>query len=176
MAARDLVTPPEWREHVAGWLVLWGVPHLEQRLTISISTRLQTSLARCLLDRSEIRIAAFVADAPRSLLREVLCHETAHAAVRELYGRWVKPHGGEWRELMHAAGFAPHVRLPNPRTVTITGHSRRRVLWEHRCPVCQVHRLAGRPVYQWRCADCREAGLSGELIVQRAITRLGSAS
>ncbi len=40
-------------------------------------------------------------------------------------------------------------------------------MWEHQCPVCRLRRLARRPVPQWRCAACREAGLEGELVVTR---------
>lgn len=164
-----------WRDDVADWLELWGIPQLEQRLTFAVSTRLRTSLARCLLDRSEIRIASFLLDAPQVLVREVLCHEAAHAAVVALHGRRVQPHGGEWRELMRAAGFEPRARLPQESLVWPARSSRARVLWEHRCPVCQARRLAGRPVRQWRCAVCRSAGLPGRLLIQRAIAEQRSA-
>jgi ribosomal protein L37AE/L43A len=31
----------------------------------------------------------------------------------------------------------------------------------HRCPVCHSVRRAKRPVQQWRCRSCHEAGLNG---------------
>jgi len=164
-----------WRESIATWLALWGVPQLEQHLTISVSTRLRTSLARCFLGPSEIRIASFLVAAPEPLVREVLCHEAAHAAAVALHGRWIRPHGVEWRGLMSVAGFAPRARLPEGSLALPVRASRSRVLWEHRCPVCQASRLAGRPVRQWRCAACCEVGLPGRLLIQRATRTTGSA-
>jgi predicted SprT family Zn-dependent metalloprotease len=163
-----------WRESVATWLTLWGVPELERHLTISVSTRLRTSLARCFLARSEIRIASFLVAAPEPLVREVLCHEAAHAAVVALHGRRVRPHGVEWRGLMSVAGFEPRARLREDSLALPIRSRRARVLWEHRCPVCQARRLAGRPVKQWRCAACCEVGLPGRLLIQRATSSIGS--
>jgi predicted SprT family Zn-dependent metalloprotease len=122
-----------------------------------------------------MRVAAFLLGAPDQLLHEVLCHEAAHAAVYELHGRGPKPHGLEWRKLMVAAGFEPRVRL---KVALLAGQPQRgapaRVLWEHRCPVCQVVRLAGRRVPEWRCAACQAAGLAGELVVTRVAASRGA--
>ena len=98
---------------LATWATLWSCPGLDQRITISFSTRLRSSLGRCTPARNDLRIAAFLLDAPESLLKEVLCHEAAHIAVYELYGRSAKAHGTEWRELMQLAGFKPRVRIPD---------------------------------------------------------------
>jgi hypothetical protein len=55
-----------------------------------------------------------IQSAPDGLLQEVLCHEMAHLATRELHGRNVRPHGPEWKALMTSAGFEPRTRLPSP--------------------------------------------------------------
>lgn len=177
MAPSDqLQASPEWYASVGGWLRLWGVSELERDLQIRVSTRLRTSVARCLLARPEIRLASFLVDAPQDLVLEVLCHEAAHAAVVALHGRRVRPHGAEWRGLMHSAGFRPRVRLPSDELAGLPRITRRaRVLWEHRCPVCQAHRFAGRPVRQWCCAACRAEGLRGRLHITRVSAAPGSA-
>jgi SprT protein len=97
----------------------------------------------------------------------VLCHELAHLAVHRLHGRSAKPHGPEWRALMQAAGYPPVTSLC--RVVTDQSADRRLSpsQFEHRCPVCQMVRLARRRVSAWRCANCVAAGLPGELIVTR---------
>lgn len=158
----------EWKSLLAGWAHTWGLPDLERRITIRVSSRLRTSLGRCVPARGEVRIASFLVDAPRSLLGEVLCHETAHAAVHLRHGGNRRPHGPEWRALMRAAGFEPRVQLPRDALATLPKHAQRaRRLWEHRCPVCHAAQFAGRPVRQWRCAPCRAAGLDGELVISR---------
>ena len=158
----------EWREVLAPWCRRWGVPGLQHRLRITVSRRLRMSLGRCDPVRGEVRIAAFLLDAPASLVREVLCHEAAHVAVAELHGRSARPHGREWRVLMRSAGFEPRVRLRVDGLVRLPRRARQaRATWEHHCPVCDLSRLARRPVPQWRCAACREAGLEGELVVTR---------
>lgn len=163
-----LSTQGEWRDVLAPWCRRWGVPGLERRLKITVSRRLRTSLGLYDPIRGEVRIASFLLDAPASLVREVLCHEAAHVAVAELHGRSVRPHGREWRALMRAAGFEPRVRLKVEGLDRLPGRVRRaRATWEHHCPVCRLRRRARRPVPQWRCADCRKAGLEGELVITR---------
>jgi len=150
------------------WAALWGVTGLEERLTITFSRRLRSSLGRCSPVNGEVRLAAFLLDSPRELLDEVVCHEAAHAAVYELHGRRVKPHGHEWKGLMQGAGYEPKARIKFadlPQAVRVT--TDRRMFWEHRCPVCQARRIARRPVRAWRCAACFTAGLDGVLIITR---------
>jgi predicted SprT family Zn-dependent metalloprotease len=168
-------TEREWRGMLAPWCARWGVPRLEARLEIELSPRFRTTLARCSPARRVIRVAAFLVEAPRPLLEEVLCHEAAHAAVAELHGRRLRPHGREWRELMRAAGFEPRVRLPPGDLEALPERAiPGRVTWEHRCPVCQRRRSAGRPVRQWRCVACWQAGLDGRLLITRVGARAGS--
>jgi len=92
------------------WLHLWDVPHLESKSRIEWSRRLARSLGRCYPDRRSIRISSYLESAPDGLLQEVLCHEMAHLAARELHGRKARPHGPEWKALMQKAGFAPRLR------------------------------------------------------------------
>ncbi len=80
------------------WLHLWDVPHLQSR--IEWSSRLTRSLGRCCPEKRLIRLASHRESAPDALLQEVLCHEMAHLAARELHGRNVRPRGPEWKALM----------------------------------------------------------------------------
>jgi SprT protein len=128
---------------------------------------MRTSLGLCAPKRRELRIARFVVDGPRDLLLEVLCHEAAHAAVYEIHGRRVRPHGREWRGLMKAAGYEPRARLPAGALDGRFGSVVSRVVWEHRCNVCQAQRQAGRPVREWRCVRCRASGREGSLTITR---------
>jgi ribosomal protein L37AE/L43A len=69
---------------------------------------------------------------------------------------------------MRAAGFEPRVRIPTGDVERLVGSAQqRRGVWEHRCPVCQMSRVAGRPVREWRCASCLRVGLEGGLIITR---------
>lgn len=147
---------------------LWEVPQLESEVSIRISTRFQSSLGSYRPAHGEIALAAWLLDAPDELLEEVLCHEAAHAAVNFVHGASAKPHGSEWRGFMSAAGVPARVRIPAselPRARQSVLAKRR--VWEHRCPVCQATRMAATRVTRWRCRRCREAGLSGELVIER---------
>ncbi len=156
-------------ESFDGWEL--GAPPSD--LKITVSTRLRVSLARCLPERPEIRLAAFLLEGPTALLREVLCHELAHLVTHTRFGKAVKPHGAEWRALMRQAGFEPRVRIPTGRRRSASANTKpasrkQPPLWAHRCPVCQMTRMAYRRVPQWRCASCLEDGLDGELVIERA--------
>lgn len=41
---------------------------------------------------------------PDDMINETVPHEIAHAAARWFYGSRIKPHGREWRAIMHAFG------------------------------------------------------------------------
>lgn len=151
---------------MAPWAEAWSVAGLEHRLNITFSSRFRTSLGRCAPRAGEIRLAAFLLTGPPAVLREALCHEVAHAAVYELHGIGVKPHGAEWRTLMMTAGFEPRARLPESLVPDVLPHrGQPKRLWEHRCPVCHASRMARRRVPRWRCAACRAAGLAGRLTI-----------
>jgi len=170
--------PDSLREKTRQWEEVWGVPGLMDALTIEFSSRFRTSLGLCRPAQGRIRLAVGLLDAEGpavgggSLLEEVLCHELAHVAVHRLHGREAKPHGPEWKRLVREAGFEPRLRIQNKEVHgTSQGPEGARTLprprWEHRCPVCQARRVAGRPVRQWRCVACRGAGLSGKLVITK---------
>jgi predicted SprT family Zn-dependent metalloprotease len=159
---------PELLAKAAEWCRRFGVPGLERRVTIEYSSRITSGLGRCYPQEKLIRLAAWVRDRSPEVLPEVLCHELAHLAVRELHGPR-RPHGREWRELVARAGFIPRARLPlqpplkpRPRRGRAAGY-----VYIHHCPVCHAARLARRAMRSWRCMSCREAGLSGELKIER---------
>jgi len=146
------------------WSRVWNVPHLERRVRIEFSQRFTSSIGRYDLRRNTIRLATWLLEHDPALLREVLCHEAAHAAAYEAHGRRCRPHGEEWKRLMRAAGFEPRVRLPERELpVTRTGRKRSPAAWIHRCPVCNEERATRRRMPGWRCMRCWEAGRSGEL-------------
>ena len=154
---------------MAGWCARWGLPGFERALTITFSRRFRSRLGRCTPASREIRLAAFLVDAPVALLAEVLCHEAAHAAVYELHGSGLKPHGSEWKRLMQQVGFEPRVRFPAALLSVDSVVQRRRAgrYWLHQCPVCHASRVAKTQVGRWRCASCVKAGLDGRLVVTR---------
>ena len=169
MARLHAPQPSTHRAQLQRWATLWHLPGLEDRVSVSFSHRFRSSLGRCAPGSGEIRLAAFLQKASPELLTEALCHEAAHAAVHELHGRGPKPHGLQWQTLMRAAGYEPRARIPSVLLdgLAPTPSRRARATWLHRCPVCQVVRIARRPVYQWRCAACIKAGLDGHLVIDR---------
>ena len=91
----------------ARWTRIWGVPELERRSSIEWSRRMTRSLGVCYPRRGTVRLAAYLQKAERPFVEEVLCHEMAHLAARELYGDRIRPHGREWKRLMEAAVMSP---------------------------------------------------------------------
>ena len=65
---------------------------------------------------------------------------------------------------MAVAGFEPVTRHL-PSMARRPARDAPRVLFEHRCPVCQFSRTARRKVSAWRCAECSTAGLDGQLVI-----------
>ena len=156
------------RNLLAHWAQLWRVPRLSSEVALRASTRFRRSLGSYRASRTEISLAAWLVDGPANLLEEVLCHEAAHAAVHLVHGQRVRPHGPEWRDFMARAGVPARARIPASEIPDFrrTGLAPARV-WEHRCPVCQATRFAKTRVTRWRCRPCREAGHSGELLIER---------
>ena len=165
------------RPHLRTWARLWRCRPLAS-VKCAVNPRLSVSLGRCRPAARAIELNQRLLSHAWRLRREVLCHEAAHFAARELHGPAAKPHGAEWRGLMALAGFKPRVAIrvapkgleacPNsgsdsrPSERTVRGHR-----YEHRCPVCQFARMARRPVGHWRCAACVDAGLEGVLLITR---------
>jgi predicted SprT family Zn-dependent metalloprotease len=158
---------PELREWLEKWAQTWSVPELPERCTVRFDRRLRRSLGRCLPERLELKLAQWLETGPEALLREVLCHEAAHAAVHLLHGAGVRPHGREWRALMRAAGFEPRTRLPQadlPAHLAV--QARAATPWQHLCPICHATRRARRPMPHWRCRTCLAARLDGRLVIR----------
>ena len=142
----------------------WGLRGFAESVRVEWGRGFRRSLGRVHLERRVVRLSPELAAAPTVVLLEVLCHEIAHLAVRDLHGSGCRPHGPEWMALVRAAGFEPRRRMPwaEPSPPSRSVAARRRP-YIHRCPVCQLQRIAWRPVRQWRCAACVGAGLSGRL-------------
>jgi predicted SprT family Zn-dependent metalloprotease len=142
----------------------WGLRGFAESVRVEWGRGFRRSLGRVHLERRLVRLSPELAVAPIAVLLEVLCHEIAHLAVRDLHGGRCRPHGPEWMALVRAAGFEPRRRMPwaapSPPSRRV---AKRRRQYIHRCPVCQLQRTAWRPVRQWRCAACVAAGLSGQL-------------
>lgn len=154
------------RRRIDRWCRIWGVPDLAKGVIVVRSKRLRITLARCHPMRRTIVLRDDLSIGDRDRLAEVLCHEFAHIAAYELYGSRAKAHGHEWQELVRLAGLKPQIRMKDPHTPkTITNRRRSALVYEHRCPVCQMMRMARRPVANWRCSECVIAGLGGALII-----------
>jgi predicted SprT family Zn-dependent metalloprotease len=150
---------------VQRWCSTWGVATLAGSVSIRTNARLRSSIARLVVAERRIELGPLFFSALVNH-REVLCHELAHFAAHVKYGRRIRPHGPEWRELVRAAGFKPRVRhpqIPLSRRAAAQRWTRR---YEHRCPVCQSVWYALRRMTTWRCAECAAAGLPGHLHIR----------
>jgi predicted SprT family Zn-dependent metalloprotease len=145
------------------WAQTWGVPNLAATVEIRFSDRLERSLGRCKPALGLVTLTAELETGDPAVLAEVLCHEVAHIAAYRLHGARAAAHGGEWQSLVRAAGFEPRVLARESTTPRARRQRQRR--YEHRCEVCQSVRYGGRPVPQWRCAECIAVGLEGPLTI-----------
>jgi predicted SprT family Zn-dependent metalloprotease len=153
---------------LASWARVWHLPGLENRIDVIFGPRLQRALGSCDAARGIIRLNPVFKTGSRHEILETLCHEAAHIAVFEAFGKHCRPHGEEWRQLVLAAGFEPKVVLRirgDNQTPRLRAPAQE--IYEHRCPICQLVRVAARPVRRWRCAACVEAGLDGGMIITK---------
>lgn len=144
---------------------VWTLPRLHLEVEVVFSPKLTRSLGRAIPSRGIVRLHVALARAPRRLLTEVLCHEAAHIVVFRRHGENKRPHGPEWAELVRQAGYKPSKSL----VVAASEHPNRQEntrRYEHLCPVCQIVRIAKRPMSRWRCQDCTDAGLEGTLQIR----------
>lgn len=155
-----------------------GYPlRLDHLPAVSVNRRFTRSLARFDGRLNAIELRPDVARWPGVRLRPVLVHELAHAAVFLRHGTTVRAHGAQWRSLMEIAGVEATARVLagcRPWAITTLAaavqtaaparHSAA-LRYEHRCPVCQMVRIARRPVPGWRCRDCVNARLDGRLTI-----------
>lgn len=148
------------------WSDLWGVPALDETLSVAYNKRLKQSLGRCASRVRTLHLHPFLEHAPASLFSEVLCHEAAHIAAHRFGAE--RAHGEEWQRLMTLAGYPPRARLFAPRGFPLMDRRRRSQRFEHFCPVCQWSRFARQRMTRWRCADCLAAGLEGRLVIVAA--------
>lgn len=162
--------PRRLRSALMNWGTVWGIQNLGRRVKIIFSPHLKRSLGRCDVVGHSISLNLVCKTLPRRKLLEILCHEAAHIAVREIYGDSTRPHGAEWQQLVRAAGYEARAttRLDtlNPAGAVKVGS---RSLYRHRCPVCQMCRTAPRSMRSWRCAACVEVGLDGRLVITRVV-------
>lgn len=147
---------------------VWDHP-LTAGLRVRFNTRLKATLARWVASGDVIELNPSAANRSAKERREIICHEAAHRAVHDLYGRSARPHGPEWRALVEAAGFEART------TLFRCGKLRRRAsgafVYRHVCQVCHFSKRAKRRIVRWRCPECRAIGLEGKLHVERVRVR-----
>ena len=134
---------------------------------VRVNPRLRTTRARYLRTPHVIEVSRSLIRARRSDLERALAHELAHVLVTRRHPG-ARPHGPEWRDVMVRAGLTPiEQRRPLKEGPAAPTRQQGRFRYEHRCPVCQMRRIAKRPVSQWRCAACVGIGLPGLLQVEK---------
>jgi predicted SprT family Zn-dependent metalloprotease len=158
-----------YRHHISTWATIWGLTNLPDQVTIEFSNRLRSSIGLCYPERSLIRLHPVVRELDEPMFLEILCHELAHIAVYQQFGRGCRPHGREWKTCLTSAGFTARATLPSKSIFATPAQraTRKTVLWHHRCPRCHASRTARRPVYSWRCSTCRKRGRAGKLKITR---------
>ncbi|UCF38374.1 MAG: SprT-like domain-containing protein [Acidobacteriota bacterium] len=160
------------RRWLKDWSRKWNEPSLAQQTKVEFSNRMKVSLGRAYPRRMLIRLNKSLE--PRrnlKLLREVLCHEAAHLTVHRQHGCSAKPHGEEWRQLIRLAGYNPRRTYRVERIGEFTQEPT--ILFLHSCLNCGARRLAKKPMRDWRCVTCTEAGLEGKLQITTQPSREG---
>jgi predicted SprT family Zn-dependent metalloprotease len=160
------------RHRLAG---IWGIPELRNATSFQFNPRLTRTVARWVLAGRCLEVGPRFFDSDRNQTA-ILCHEYAHAAAVLRFGPAVRPHGPEWRQFVRAAGFEPMARHRGSIAAVRSPSLRRArpAVFEHRCLICQSVRLGRRKMTRWRCAQCVQDGLSGDLRI-RAHPVLGTA-
>ena len=157
------------------WARKWPIPELRDAGRLQFNPRLTRTIARWVLATRRLEVGSRFFESDRNQTA-ILCHEYAHAAAVLRFGPAVRPHGIEWQQFIQAAGFEPVARHRGVPPAAIRSPGRRRVrsvMFEHRCLVCQSVRLGRRKMTRWRCAQCVQDGLSGDLSI-RALQVVGA--
>ena len=160
--------PAEISNRAFDWFSAWGCPQLHKQTTVRFSRRMYRSIGRCYPERRLLSLNESLREMRDVEILDVLCHELAHIVAYEFFGRHIKPHGKEWRALVGAVGFVPRTKYCGDPTLGSTrNRTNPRPRYLHRCLTCFAQRIAGRPVHSWRCAECVENGLPGDLTITR---------
>ena len=147
------------------WTRQWNATDITEDVACEWSSRLHRSLGIAYPERMLVRLSLRLNEPQyATLFDEVLCHEVAHLAVFHLHSKAATKHGAEWQELLRRVGYEP--RRGYPTDPVTQRRSRSAVVYDHVCPTCQAIRTAKRPVPNWRCVACQQAGLDGTLIIQ----------
>lgn len=167
MKAKSIVSVELLSALAEKWGSVWGIRDFPARVHFEFSDRLRTSYGKCFTRSGRIVLSRKLLAGRQLNLELAACHECAHAAAFLIFGPNVKPHGKEWRSLVSLAGHTPKTK------VEIRGNYKERLdsprqspMYEHRCLVCNQVSFARRPVRVWRCIECVEAGLSGEMAIR----------
>ena len=144
---------------------LWGADIMSSTLTLRISSRMISSLGSYRPDKDTISLNRTLMDQRNSsILKEILCHEAAHAAVLSIHGNGCKPHGREWKELMKTAQYVPRARIPGNQIHSRPGAGKSvRYRYTHMCLDCGRIFRSWRTDRRWRCKSCMNLGLDGFL-------------
>ena len=160
------------RRLIATLMRTWNVPAEALAVELAANPRLKRAVARFRRRERVIELGPRFFELS-SRQEEILCHELAHAVVAFVHGSSANAHGPEWRRLVEAAGYRAEARttraLPIEQgSVAPQRRASLQLVYQHRCPVCQMVRRAKRPVPQWRCAACVAAGLPGTLQITKS--------
>ncbi len=141
------------------WAKAWGVPGLPTSVSVSYSSRMRRSLGRVRPRVGGITLNAQLANAPRAVVMEILCHEAAHVAVFLRHGPGAKPHGPEWRALVRKAGYAPTTSLSCRWVKSTAAPSTRKGRVRYRCPECKTTCFGSRYPSRLHCSGCLRDGV-----------------
>jgi len=158
------------KERASGWIRQWRVPALLQQISLRRNDSLRTTIARWRENEKCLELG------PRFFRMrrrqdEIICHELAHAAALQIYGKGVSPHGAEWQALIAAVGYPPSPVFKTSKSISQAPHRNENSWHEHRCPVCHSVRFAKKKMPRWRCTECTEHGLSGLLEISKLAER-----
>lgn len=101
---------------------------------------------------------ALLARNPEDFLNSTVPHETAHLVAFRVFGRRIKPHGGEWQSVMRLLGAEPR----RCHDYDVEGLQARRLSrYQYRCG-CGIHQLTSirhNRVLAGQVYRCRRCGL-----------------